>query len=135
MGIIFNFSDELEMMQSSTRIVFSKLDFITDRLGDLRLHEPESAEWEEESLQIRAFAAGLEEAMDRGPGTLIRYLKHCVHLFIEDGREGESMPTFYINKPTDLDSALDPIPIPHRPTSQSSVRLGWTATTHGEALS
>ena len=47
-GIIFNFGDELEKMQPGTRIVFGKLDFITDRFGDLCLQEPEPIEQEEE---------------------------------------------------------------------------------------
>ena len=37
MGIIFDFGDELEKMQLGTRIVFSKLDFITNWFGDLHL--------------------------------------------------------------------------------------------------
>jgi hypothetical protein len=37
MGIVFNFDDELEKMQPSTRIIFGKLDFIADRFKDLRL--------------------------------------------------------------------------------------------------
>jgi hypothetical protein len=41
------------------------------------------------------------------------YLKHYAHLFVEDGQEGEVVPTFHISKTTDLDSASDPIPIPH----------------------
>jgi hypothetical protein len=37
MGIAFDFGDKPEKMQSGTRIIFGKLDFITDRFGDLRL--------------------------------------------------------------------------------------------------
>jgi hypothetical protein len=37
MRIVFDFGDELEKMQSGTRIVFGKLDFIAYRFGDLRL--------------------------------------------------------------------------------------------------
>ena len=48
MGIVFDSSDEPEKMQPGTRIVFSQLDFIADRFGDLRLREPEPTEWEEE---------------------------------------------------------------------------------------
>ena len=48
MGIVFNFSDELEKMQLGTRIAFGKLDFITERFRDLRLQEPEPTEQEEE---------------------------------------------------------------------------------------
>ena len=36
-GIIFDLGDKLEKMQPSTRIVFSKLDFITNWFGDLHL--------------------------------------------------------------------------------------------------
>jgi hypothetical protein len=48
MGIIFDFSDELEKMQLGTKIIFGKLDFITDRFRDLHLQEPELTEREEE---------------------------------------------------------------------------------------
>jgi hypothetical protein len=37
MGIVFDFSDEPEKIWPGTRIIFGKLDFITDRFGDLRL--------------------------------------------------------------------------------------------------
>ena len=47
MGIIFDFDDEPRKMQPGRRIVFSKLDFIVDLFGDLRLREPESTEREE----------------------------------------------------------------------------------------
>jgi hypothetical protein len=49
--------------------------------------------------------------MDAGPDVLAVYLKHYAHLFIKDGREGEVIPTFHISKTTDLNSALDPVPI------------------------
>jgi hypothetical protein len=55
--------------------------------------------------------------VETGPDTLARYLKRYAHLFIEDGWEGEPVPTFYISKTTDLDPASDPIPIPRRPAS------------------
>ena len=48
MGIVFDFSDELEKVQPGTRIVFGRLDFIANRFGDLRLQEPEPTEREEE---------------------------------------------------------------------------------------
>ena len=67
----------------------------------------------EQSFQIRAFTAGLEEALDVGLDALAVYLKRYTHLFVEDGREGEIVPTFHISKTMDLDSASDPIPIPH----------------------
>ena len=73
--------------------------------------------------------------MDTGPDTLARYLKRYAHLFVKDGQEGEPVPTFHISKTMDLDSALDPIPIPRRPTSKSSARSGQMVTTHGETLS
>ena len=73
--------------------------------------------------------------MDAGPSTLTRHLKRYTHLFIEDGREGEPIATFHISKTTDLAPALDPIPIPHRPASQSPERLRQTMTTHRETLS
>jgi hypothetical protein len=66
MGIVFNFGDKLEKMQPGKKITFSKLDFITDRFGDLHLQEPEPTKREEEqSLQICAFTDGLEEAVDK----------------------------------------------------------------------
>jgi hypothetical protein len=53
MEIVFNFGDEPTKMHPSTRIVFGKLDFITNRFRDLHLREPELTEREEEqSLQI-----------------------------------------------------------------------------------
>lgn len=52
--------------------------------------------------------------MDTRPDALPAYLKRYTHLFVEDGGEkGEVVPTFHISKTTDLDSTLDPIPIPH----------------------
>jgi hypothetical protein len=57
----------------------------------------------------------LEEAVDTGPEALVAYLKHYTHIFVEDGREGEVVPTFHISKTTDQDYASDLIPIPqHR---------------------
>ena len=47
----------------------------------LCLQEPKPTEEGEESLQIHAFAARLEEVMDVGPSTLTRHLKHYTHLF------------------------------------------------------
>jgi hypothetical protein len=47
------------------------------------------------------------------------YLKCYTHLFVEDGREGEVVPTFHISNTTDLDSTSDPIPITHRDTPRS----------------
>jgi hypothetical protein len=44
MGIVFNFGNEPEKMQSGEKITFGKLDFIADRFGDLRLQEPELTE-------------------------------------------------------------------------------------------
>jgi hypothetical protein len=51
--------------------------------------------------------------VDAGPDALVVYLKHYAHLIVEDGREGEIIPTFHISKTMDLDSASDPIPISH----------------------
>jgi hypothetical protein len=48
MEIIFNFGDEPTKMQPSTRIIFGKLDFITNRFRDLQLREPKLTEQEEE---------------------------------------------------------------------------------------
>jgi hypothetical protein len=57
----------------------------------------------------------LEEAMDTGPEALAVYLKHYTHIFIEDGREGEVVPTFHISKTMDQDYASDSIPtLQHR---------------------
>jgi hypothetical protein len=73
MGIVFDFGDEPEKMQPGMRIVFGNLDFIAEQFGDLRLQEPEPIEREEEqSLQIRAFTAGLEKAIDGGPLAIAR---------------------------------------------------------------
>jgi hypothetical protein len=47
MGIIFDFSDELERMWPGTRIIFGKLNFIVDRFGDLHLWEPKPTERQE----------------------------------------------------------------------------------------
>ena len=115
MRIIFNFGDEPEGEQPGKRITFGKLDFIADQFGDLCLQVPGLTEGGEQSLQIRAFAAELGEATDTGPDTLARYLKRYAHLFVEDGREGEPVPTFYISKTTDFNSASDPILIPRHP--------------------
>ena len=114
MGVIFNIGGEPEREQLGKRITFGKLDFMADQYTDLCLQEPEPTKEGEQSLQIHAFTAGLEEAMDAGPNILAVYLKGYTHLFIEDGREGEVVPTFHISKTTDLDSASDPVPIPHR---------------------
>jgi hypothetical protein len=37
MGIVFDFGDKLAKMKPGMRIVLGKLDFVTDRFGDLRL--------------------------------------------------------------------------------------------------
>jgi hypothetical protein len=37
MGVIFNFSDELEEVQPGKKITFGKLDFNADQFGDLCL--------------------------------------------------------------------------------------------------
>jgi hypothetical protein len=74
MGIVFDFDDEPRKMKPGTRIVFSKLDFIVDRFGDLRLREPELTEREQQSLQIRAFAARLERAVNGGPLAIAHHL-------------------------------------------------------------
>jgi hypothetical protein len=73
--------------------------------------------------------------VDTRPDALAVYLKRYAHLFIEDGQEGEIIPTFHIGKTTDLDYASDPIPIPHHHASQSSTRSGRATTTHTEILS
>jgi len=80
MRIIFNLGDEPEE-EPGKKITFGKLDFITDQFGDLCLQALGPTEGGEQSLQIRAFAAGLGEAVDTGPDTLARYLKHYAHLF------------------------------------------------------
>jgi hypothetical protein len=85
MGVILNISDEPKQEQPSKRITFGKLDFIADQFGDLCLQEPEPIEEGEQSLQIRAFATGLEEAVEAGPDALAVYLKRYAHLFIKDG--------------------------------------------------
>jgi len=74
------------------------------------LQEPESTEEGEQSLQIRAFIAGLEEAVDAELDVLVVYLKCYTHLFIGDGQEGEVIPTFHISKTIDLDFASNLIP-------------------------
>jgi hypothetical protein len=135
MGIVFNFGDEPEEEQPGKRITFGKLDFIADQFGDLCLREPEPTEKGEQSLRICAFAARLEEDVDAGPDPLRRYLRRYAHLFVEDGREGEPVPTFHTSKTTDLDSASNPTSTPHCSTSQPLGRSGRTTTTHGETLS
>ena len=50
MGVIFNFGDELERVQLGKKIIFGKLDFITDQFGDLCLQEPEPTEEGKQSL-------------------------------------------------------------------------------------
>ena len=72
--------------------------------------------------------------MDTRPDALTVYLKCYAHLFVEDGREGEIVPTLHISKTMDLDSASDPIPIPHRHAPQSS-RSGHAMMSHGRTLS
>jgi hypothetical protein len=84
MGVIFNIGDELEQEQPGKRITIGKLDFIVDQYKDLCLQEPEPTK-EEQSLQICAFAARLEEAVNTGPDTLVVYLKLYDHLFVKDG--------------------------------------------------
>ena len=66
--------------------------------------------------------------MDAGPNTLAVYLKCYAHLFVEEGREGEIVPTFHISKTLDLDSALDSIPIPHHHTPQWDTLVGYGGT-------
>ena len=68
----------------------------------------------EQSFQIRAFTAGLEEALYARLDTLTVYLKRYAHLFVKYGHEGEIVPTFHFSKTTDLDSTSDLIPILHR---------------------
>ena len=50
MGVIFNFSDELEEVQLSKSFTFGKLDFIVDQFRDLCLQELAPTEEEEQSL-------------------------------------------------------------------------------------
>jgi hypothetical protein len=99
------------------------------------LQEPEPTKEGEQPHQIRAFAARLEEDVDAGPDALRRYLKRYAHLFVEDGREGEPVPTFYISKTMDLDSASNPTPISRRSAFRSLGRSGQTTTTRGKTLS
>jgi hypothetical protein len=113
MGIVFDFGDKLEKMQSGMRSVFGKLDFIVDRFGDLCLQEPEPTEREEEqSLQIRAFAAGLEKAIDGGPLAIARHLtRHC-QLFTEPGQEPRLNATLFFRKIGDPVLTMDAVPDP-----------------------
>jgi hypothetical protein len=81
MGIVFNFGDHGDKMQPSEKITFGKLNFITDRLGNLRLQEPESPEEEEARPPlVHAFVARLEEAMDGGPLTFTHHLTRHAHI-------------------------------------------------------
>ena len=50
MGVIFNFSDELEEVLPGKKITFDKLDFIADRFGDLCLQECELTKEGQQSL-------------------------------------------------------------------------------------
>ena len=53
--------------------------------------------------------------MDVGPDVLAVYVKRYAHLFVKyGGQECDVVPTFHISKTTNLNSASDPIPIPHR---------------------
>jgi hypothetical protein len=111
MGTVFDFDDEPEKMRPGTRIVFGKLNFITNRFGDLRLHEPGPTEREEEqSLQIRAFVTGLEEAVDGGPLTITCHLTHYGQVFAEPGQEPRLNATLFFRKIGDpVLTAPDPI--------------------------
>ena len=73
--------------------------------------------------------------MDVGPDPLRRYLRPYAHLFVEDGQEGEPVPTFHINQTTDLNSTSNPTSAPRHSTSQPLGRSRRTTTTHGETLS
>jgi hypothetical protein len=111
MGIVFDFGDEPDKMQSGMRIVFVKLDFIVDRFGDLHLQEPELTEREEEqSLQIHAFAAGLEKAIDGGPLAIARHLTRHGQLFTEPGQEPRLNATLFFRKIGDPVPTMDVVP-------------------------
>jgi hypothetical protein len=134
MGIIFDFGDEPEKMQPGTRIIFNKLDFIADRFGDLRSQEPELTEREEEqSLQIRGFAAGLEKAVDEGPLAIARHLTRHGRLFVEPGQEPRLNATLFLRKIGDPVPITDAVPNPIH--SRSPIRpfpiLG-SANAHGD---
>jgi hypothetical protein len=63
------------------------------------------------------------------------YLKHYTHLFVEDGREGEVVPTFHISKTTYQDYTSDSIPISQPGATRSSTRSRHVAPIHRETLS
>jgi hypothetical protein len=114
MGIVFDFGVEPEKMQLGTKIVFSKLDFIADQFGDLRLQELEPTEREEEqSLQIRAFAARLEESVNGGPLAITRHLACHGQLFTKPSHEPRFNATLFLCKIRD--------PIPTTDTTPDSI--------------
>lgn len=86
MGIIFKFGDHGDKMQPSEKITIGKLNFITDRLGNLRLQEPESPKEEEARPPlVHAFVAGLEEAVDGGPIAIAHHLTQHAHVLVKAG--------------------------------------------------
>ena len=93
------------------RIIFGKLNFIVDQIGDLRLYEPERTEWEEEqSLKIQAFTAGLEEAIDGGPHAIACHLtRHAWH-FVQPGQEPRLNTTLFLRKIRDSIPKTDMVP-------------------------
>ena len=113
MGIIFDFGDEPEKMQPGARIIFGKLDFIADRFRDLRLQQPEPTEREEEqSLQIQAFANGLDKAVDGGLLAIALHLTRHGQLFAELGQEPRLNATLFLRKIRDPVLTTDTVPDP-----------------------
>ena len=114
MGVIFNLRDELEEVPPGMKIMLCKLDFIADRFGYLCLQEPKPTEEGEQSLQIRTFAAGLEEAMDEGPLTIAHHLAHHSQLFAEPSQEPRLNANLFLHKIRDL--------VPMSDTKPDSIR-------------
>jgi hypothetical protein len=135
MGIVFNLGDEPEEVRPGERITFGKLDFIADQFGDLHLQECEPNKQEEEpSLQIRAFATGLEEAVDAGPHAIGDHLARYDQLFAKAGQERELDATFHICKVTDLVPVIEPTPIPYQSSSRFLGRSKQVMATHHTRL-
>jgi hypothetical protein len=72
--------DDVEKMQPSVEITFSRLDFISDQLENLHLQEPEPPVQEEEQPpSIFMFLTGLEDTVKAGPLALSHHMNLYAH--------------------------------------------------------